>query len=155
MLHGGKLVRIDVESDARSSMAHLRRHRHDVGASANEMTAERVSQIMEREPGLPLRIESRTVGRLRQTSLCEVAVVQWGARGGRKDEVVLSRKATLKRVPTVLAEQGGELREKDYITPSSTSLEFDECRGCLLGAASELMADGDDTASDRPHGRFR
>ena len=61
-------------------------------------------QIVESQLGLPLCVETRSIGGLGETSLCEVAVVDGGALASPEYVVLLSSETALERGATMITE---------------------------------------------------
>ena len=129
-------------------MAHLPRDGDDVRTTADKVGAVCVPQIVERQPRLTGRIQARSVRRLGQTSLREVAIAEWRPLTRCERIVGLSRVAAPERLPTVLAKKRGKLRQEDDVAPGATRLQLDESRWIRPRATRELVANPNDPLVD-------
>ena len=72
MLHSGELVAIDVEGNARPSVAHLSRDRDDIRAVADKMGTECVSKIVQCKLRPTFAIEAGAIRRLRKRATSQL-----------------------------------------------------------------------------------
>ncbi len=139
-----ELVRIDVERDARACVAELAGRANRIDARTDQVTCERVPEIVESELGHIVAVEACRLCRSIEAALRDVVAVERRSGGGCEHVGIGARQvARLLRSPKVGTKIRLELTGECDVSPAGLRFEIDPTRRTRLRATTQLGSHAD------------